>query len=605
MATNLRSTTFNSCPSSTEADDEGVQGTCEDASICKRFAVSIGYWDDPYLQHLVRLSKERKAPEINRGKWPPFSLASSHQLSGYFARVHGISELIKAFLRKTECHCQILNLGAGMDTTFWILKDQDLLPDKYFEVDFPLIVTRKVHSIRSRPLLLKPILELHSEDTLQSGKEVLETDGHMLDSKRYALIGADLRDLATLEEKLKKCNMNTQLPTLLVTECVLVYMTPEQSANLIKWAANSFETAMFISYEQVNMDDRFGQIMIENLRRRQCDLAGVEPCKSLESQKERFLSNGWETASAVNMMELYSRLPRAEVSRIESLEFLDELELLEQLMCHYCLCWATRGGSELGGHSLLKEHKVSLSTPRSSQLCQHPDWSPGKLISDFDWQSLSEATSGGHFNPAVSLAAMLVGGLNLTMLLPYWVSQLCGGLLGASLAKAVSPGDRFWNASGAAFVTVQEPGQVAGAVLAEVVLTTLLALAVCMGAINEKTQGPLAPFSIGFSVTVDILAGGAVSGACMNPARAFGPAVVANHWAFHWIYWLGPLLGSLLVGALVRDAEAGAGHPVALVPLVPGKFCIARYCTGPGSTAPSLAGPGFLLDGLLLGPEVL
>ncbi|KAK2097734.1 Leucine carboxyl methyltransferase 1, partial [Saguinus oedipus] len=64
----------------------------------------------------------------------------------------------------------------------------------------------------------------------------------------------------------------------------------------------------------VNMGDRFGQIMIENLRRRQCDLAGVETCKSLESQKERLLSNGWETASAVNMMELYSRLPRAEVS---------------------------------------------------------------------------------------------------------------------------------------------------------------------------------------------------------------------------------------------------------------------------------------------------
>lgn len=47
--------------------------------------------------------------------------------------------------------------------------------------------------------------------------------------------------------------------------------------------------------------------------------------------------------------------------------------------------------------------------------------------------------SGGHFNPAVSLAAMLVGGLNLTMLLPYWVSQLCGGLLGASLAKVGDP----------------------------------------------------------------------------------------------------------------------------------------------------------------------
>ncbi|XP_007526690.1 leucine carboxyl methyltransferase 1 [Erinaceus europaeus] len=315
-----------SSTSSTDTDDDGVRGTCEDASVCKRFAVSIGYWQDPYIQHFVRLTKERKAPEINRG---------------YFARVHGVNQLIKAFLRKTECQCQILNLGAGMDTTFWTLKDEDLLPSKYFEVDFPMIVARKLHSIKFKPLLSKPIIDLHSEETLQM-------DGHTLDSARYAVIGADLRDIPELEKKLKKCNMNTQLPTLLIAECVLVYMTPEQSANLLKWASSSFDTAMFINYEQVNMNDRFGQIMIENLRRRQCDLAGVETCKSLESQKERMLSSGWETASAVNMMELYSRLPRAEVSRIESLEFLDEMELLEQLMQHYCLCWATKGGSELG-----------------------------------------------------------------------------------------------------------------------------------------------------------------------------------------------------------------------------------------------------------------
>lgn len=136
-------------------DDEGVRGTCEDASLCKRFAVSIGYWHDPYIEHLVRQSKERKAPEINRG---------------YFARVHGVSQLIKAFLRKTECRCQILNLGAGMDTTFWKLKDEGLLPNKYFEVDFPMIVTRKLHTIKNKPLLFRPIMELHPEDTLQIGK---------------------------------------------------------------------------------------------------------------------------------------------------------------------------------------------------------------------------------------------------------------------------------------------------------------------------------------------------------------------------------------------------------------------------------------------------
>uniref|UniRef100_A0A8V5FWF8 Uncharacterized protein n=1 Tax=Melopsittacus undulatus TaxID=13146 RepID=A0A8V5FWF8_MELUD len=48
--------------------DEAVRGTCEDASVCKRFAVSVGYWKDPYIQYFVRQAKERKAPEINRGK---------------------------------------------------------------------------------------------------------------------------------------------------------------------------------------------------------------------------------------------------------------------------------------------------------------------------------------------------------------------------------------------------------------------------------------------------------------------------------------------------------------------------------------------------------
>uniref|UniRef100_A0A8W4FGX5 Leucine carboxyl methyltransferase 1 n=1 Tax=Sus scrofa TaxID=9823 RepID=A0A8W4FGX5_PIG len=243
MATSLRRPSFTACSSSLlDADDEGVRGPCEDATLCKRFAVSIGYWQDPCIPHLVRLSKARKAPEINRG---------------YFGHVHSVSQLIKAFLRKTGCNCQILNLGAGMDTTFWRLKDEDLLPSKYFEIDFPMIVMRNLHSIK--------------------------------------------------------------LPTLLVAECVLVYMTPEQSANLLKWAANSFETAMLINYKQVNMDDRFGQIMIENLRRREW------------RPKERLLSSGWESASAVDMVELYSKLPRAEVSRygIESLEFLDEMELLD------------------------------------------------------------------------------------------------------------------------------------------------------------------------------------------------------------------------------------------------------------------------------------
>lgn len=106
-----------------------------------------------------------------------------------------------------------------------------------------------------------------------------------------------------------------RLPTVFLSECVLVYMTPSQSSNLVRWAAETLHTVMFISYEQVNrgddsvcrsvgsywtaltqlitlplfrqqvnMGDRFGQVMIENLQRRHCNLAGVEICHSLDSQ---------------------------------------------------------------------------------------------------------------------------------------------------------------------------------------------------------------------------------------------------------------------------------------------------------------------------------
>ncbi|XP_010298858.1 aquaporin-8 [Balearica regulorum gibbericeps] len=160
--------------------------------------------------------------------------------------------------------------------------------------------------------------------------------------------------------------------------------------------------------------------------------------------------------------------------------------------------------------------------------------------------------SGGHFNPAVSLGVWLVGGLNMTMLIPYWVSQLCGGMIGAGLAKAVAASERYVNASGGAFSSITADEQIPSVLVGEIVMTTFLVLVVCMGAINGKTKTPLAPFCIGFTVTVDILAGGGVSGACMNPARAFGPALVANYWDYHWVYWVGPMIAALLVGVLVR-----------------------------------------------------
>ncbi|XP_072124427.1 leucine carboxyl methyltransferase 1 isoform X2 [Mobula birostris] len=324
--------------------DEAVRSTCDDATVCKRFAVSLNYWKDPYIQYFTKQPNERKAPEINRG---------------YYARVRAVNLLLDAFVKKTNCDCQVLNLGAGLDTTFWRLKDQNILPKKYFEIDFPMIVMRKIHLIKTKPPLLKPILETHSSSSLL-------IDGCSMDSDHYTIVGQDLRDLPTLLERLKKFGLDTKsglhhdskhcltipplprLPTLLMAECVLIYMTPEQSAELINWASSTFSTTMFINYEQVNMTDRFGQVMIENLQRRQCNLAGVDVCHTLETQKNRFLLNGWDNVNALDMMTVYNSLPQVDVQRIEQLEFLDEKELLQQLLQHYCICWATKDSEDFG-----------------------------------------------------------------------------------------------------------------------------------------------------------------------------------------------------------------------------------------------------------------
>uniref|UniRef100_A0A7N6A5D6 Aquaporin 8a, tandem duplicate 1 n=1 Tax=Anabas testudineus TaxID=64144 RepID=A0A7N6A5D6_ANATE len=138
--------------------------------------------------------------------------------------------------------------------------------------------------------------------------------------------------------------------------------------------------------------------------------------------------------------------------------------------------------------------------------------------------------SGGHFNPAVSLSVYLCGGMKLILLVPYVLAQISGGMIGAGLARPMS-------------------SELAKCMLGEVMMTLIVTMVVCMGAVNSQTSTPGAAFCIGLIVSANIFAGGLTSGACMNPARAFGPAVVANHWSHHWIYWVGPLCGALLTTA--------------------------------------------------------
>ena len=166
--------------------------------------------------------------------------------------------------------------------------------------------------------------------------------------------------------------------------------------------------------------------------------------------------------------------------------------------------------------------------------------------------------SGGHFNPAVTFGFLLTGRLPASRAAGYVISQLLGALVGGMLVVALfSPEVRESVWSG---VPVPNHGTSAmKALVVETILTFFLVLAVWGTAVDARAPR-IGGFGIGLTVAFNILMGGFLSGASMNPARSFGPALAAGVWTSHWIYWVGPLLGGgvaalLYQGFLLHDDD--------------------------------------------------
>ncbi|XP_019152418.1 PREDICTED: aquaporin TIP1-1-like [Ipomoea nil] len=155
--------------------------------------------------------------------------------------------------------------------------------------------------------------------------------------------------------------------------------------------------------------------------------------------------------------------------------------------------------------------------------------------------------SGGHVNPAVTFGAFVGGNITLLRGILYWIAQLLGSVAACLLLK-FSTGGLETSGFGLSGVGALN------ALVFEIVMTFGLVYTVYATAVDPKkgSLGTIAPIAIGFIVGANILAGGAFTGASMNPAVAFGPAVVSWSWDAHWIYWVGPLVGGGIAG-LVYD----------------------------------------------------
>jgi aquaporin Z len=158
--------------------------------------------------------------------------------------------------------------------------------------------------------------------------------------------------------------------------------------------------------------------------------------------------------------------------------------------------------------------------------------------------------SGGHFNPAVTIGFWVTKRLNTMDVILYWAAQLAGAIAAAYLLKAVIPEDT-WRAVALGAPALSRDFPVWAGMMLEGVATFFLVLTVFATAVDERgTFRAIAGFGIGLVFALGIIVAGPFTGGALNPARAFGPSLAANHWANQGVYWVGPLAGGFLAGLL-------------------------------------------------------
>jgi len=149
------------------------------------------------------------------------------------------------------------------------------------------------------------------------------------------------------------------------------------------------------------------------------------------------------------------------------------------------------------------------------------------------------AASGAHVNPAVTFGLALTGKIDWTRAVWYWVAQFIGATIAAYLLAYLVGASTGLGAT-VGSLTKTDPVKT---LVVEAVLTFFLVTAVFGTAVSGR-NGNAAGFAIGFVLLMDILMGGALTGASMNPARTFGPALASGDISYFWMYLVGPLVGA-------------------------------------------------------------
>ncbi|KAI5952139.1 PPM1 [Candida theae] len=297
-----------------------------------------GYTSLSSSRSLKSLFQERKLPIINRGT---------------YLRTKAITDVVEEFIREFE-NCQIISLGSGSDTrAFSILEKSPHVV--YHEIDFADTAKIKKLGIMKNNKL-RQLFGIDENVPEIESREAFDAFDPDLHYKNYHLHGADLREAHAYSEWK---GLNFDLPTIVLSECVLCYLSPEEYSSTIKyWTNLGNNLTGILIYEPMSLRDSFGQTMYQNLQGRGLNLQTFDKYPNLESRLE-FLKQECNL-SRLRMTTLssvggYSKTQNTEdkswigaedLRRINSLEFVDEIEEIRLLLEHYCLCYGEFRGSK-------------------------------------------------------------------------------------------------------------------------------------------------------------------------------------------------------------------------------------------------------------------
>jgi len=170
--------------------------------------------------------------------------------------------------------------------------------------------------------------------------------------------------------------------------------------------------------------------------------------------------------------------------------------------------------------------------------------------------------SGAHINPAVTIPMMITKKISVADGIGYIIFQLIGAVVAAFSLKAILPeiGAKVH------FGTQGGPSEllnnsVMAGITVEIILTFFLVTVIFLTAVHKKAPAGIHGISIGGMVFLLHLVGVPLTGASMNPARTFGPAVVSGFWELHWLYWVAPIIGGIIAGVIMNYIFVNNAEP--------------------------------------------